>query len=298
MCYKRRSLLKLAKFARFVYMFEISAEIPSNKKPYQMNGGDVGVLILHGFMGSPGSSRPLATHLHDAGFTVHCPLLEGHGHLPERLHRVSHRQWIQQAEDALATLRERCSTVFIIAHSMGCILGAHLVRHNPDIKGFVMIAPLYRVPNKAIYLMRYLRPFVPFLYPVKMKLVPIHLVEQRVLDFDPTIDVNDPEVREWMKTGARLPTSGLDEMLKMTVRGRKLWKRVRVPTLVLQGDEDEVINPKFANVIFGRIKHPDKNLLHLPTGRHELMRPTDPNHTQAWQTIYSFISARSKQKSG
>ncbi|MGB1250936.1 MAG: alpha/beta hydrolase [Candidatus Promineifilaceae bacterium] len=275
-------------------MFKVSAEIPTNKHPYKLNGGRIGVLVLHGFMGSPGSSRPLATFLNNQGLTVHCPLLEGHGHLPERLHRISHRQWLKQAENAFESLREQCDKLFIIAHSMGCILAAHLVRRYDDVQGLVMVAPLYRVPNKSIYLMRYLRPFISFLYPVKMKLVPRHLIEKRVLDFDPTIDVNDPEVREWMEWGVRLPTSGLDEMLKMTRRGKKLWKRIHVPTLLLQGDQDEAIDPNFANRIFGRIKHPDKNILHIPTGRHELIRPADPNHAEAWQHIYSFISARSE----
>lgn len=275
-------------------MFEVSAEIPIIKRPYNLSGGNIGVLILHGFMGSPGSSRPLGTYLQEqAGLTVHCPLLEGHGHLPGRLHRVSHRKWIKQAEAALARLREECDQIFIIAHSMGCILGAHLVRQNRDIKGFVMIAPLYRVPSKAIYLMRYLRPFVPFLYPARMRFVSDELIKRRVLDFDPTIDMNDPEVHEWLKTNLTLPTSGLDELRKMTARGRRLWGKVRIPTLLLQGDQDEAAAPKFANVIFGRINHPDKNILHIPSGRHELMRPADPNHLQAWQHIHAFIAARS-----
>lgn len=40
---------------------------------------NVGVLLLHGFTGSPASMRPWAHFLHQRGFTVRVPLIPGHG---------------------------------------------------------------------------------------------------------------------------------------------------------------------------------------------------------------------------
>jgi carboxylesterase len=48
-------------------------------EPFAFPGGDVGVLLLHGFTGSPQGLRPWGEALREAGFTVRCPRLPGHG---------------------------------------------------------------------------------------------------------------------------------------------------------------------------------------------------------------------------
>ena len=48
----------------------------------------VGVLLVHGYTGSPASMRPWAEYLNQRGFTVRVPLLPGHGTKPEDLNEV------------------------------------------------------------------------------------------------------------------------------------------------------------------------------------------------------------------
>ncbi|MEU2777695.1 hypothetical protein ABZ646_33575, partial [Streptomyces sp. NPDC007162] len=48
-------------------------------EPYRHAGGEVGVLLCHGFTGSPQSLRPWAEHHAAHGLTVSLPLLPGHG---------------------------------------------------------------------------------------------------------------------------------------------------------------------------------------------------------------------------
>src|SRR5215468_4314643 len=48
-------------------------------EPFFHSGGSTGVLLCHGFTGSPASLRPWADHLADAGLTVSLPRLPGHG---------------------------------------------------------------------------------------------------------------------------------------------------------------------------------------------------------------------------
>jgi len=48
--------------------------------PWSSDGDDsVGVLLLHGFTGSPASMRPWGEALADRGWTVRVPRLPGHG---------------------------------------------------------------------------------------------------------------------------------------------------------------------------------------------------------------------------
>ena len=51
----------------------------SGAEAFAFPGGDVGVLLLHGFTGSPQGLRPWGQAFRDDGHTVVCPLLPGHG---------------------------------------------------------------------------------------------------------------------------------------------------------------------------------------------------------------------------
>ena len=54
------------------------ANIPFSRE-IRLEGGKTGVLMVHGFTGSPASIEPWAHALNVAGYTVHVPLLPGHG---------------------------------------------------------------------------------------------------------------------------------------------------------------------------------------------------------------------------
>ena len=47
-------------------------------EPFAADGGEVGVVLSHGFTGTPQSLRPWAEHLAAAGLTVRLPRLPGH----------------------------------------------------------------------------------------------------------------------------------------------------------------------------------------------------------------------------
>ena len=48
-------------------------------EPYAHDGGDIGVLLVHGYTSTPQSMRGWAEHLAGAGYTVRLPRLPGHG---------------------------------------------------------------------------------------------------------------------------------------------------------------------------------------------------------------------------
>lgn len=269
-------------------------EIPEERKSYtllanQEGGGKrIGCLMLHGFMGSPGSSRPMAEYLSAKGITMHCPLQPGHGQYPEKLYKVSHRAWIAEAEEGLERIRQLCDEVFIIGHSMGTVMGAHLVVKYGDIKGMVMLTPLYAIPDKRLAIMPLLRYVMPWLYPHKFRSLQ-KLVRQRVLDFDPTLDFDSPEVQARLPAISRVPTSGLAEMVKMVKHGRKLWSQLTLPILIFQGGDDPAVPPGTMQEIYNLLPSKDKHLETFPEAGHELMRPFEPVHTKVWQMIHQFF---------
>ncbi len=275
--------------------FDPSYYVKPERRAYTLEAGPIGCLMLHGFMGAPISSRPLAKYLAERGITVHCPLLPGHGELPNKLYKITRQDWIDEAEEALAFLRQHCNEIFLMGHSMGTVLCTHLVTHNDDIRGMIMLAPAYDVPDKRLKAMAFLRFVMPWFYPLKMNSLR-KLVIQRLLDYDPSLDLEDPAVQAELSEMTKVPTSSIDEMCKTINLGKKLWPQLNIPAIIFQGDDDVAVPLENTRQLYMVLPNADKKLLVLRGAGHELMRPFDPAHEQVWPAVYSFIEQHFKDR--
>ena len=89
-------------------------------EPFAFEGGDIGVLVVHGFTGSTQSMRYLGEGLHRRfGFTVVGPRLPGHGTSPDDMETTGYLDWMGEAERALSELAKRKNKVFVTGLSMG-----------------------------------------------------------------------------------------------------------------------------------------------------------------------------------
>ena len=275
--------------------FQPDYDVPEERQAYTFFGEPregwerIGCLVLHGFMGSPVSSRDMAMHIAETGLTVHCPLLPGHGNLPYEIHGHTHKEWLAESDEAFDFLSRHCDQIFIIGHSMGAPLSAYLARKHPDVCGLVLLAPLYKVPDWRINFAAFGRYFMPWLYPLKHKAIDRDIFLGRVTDFDPTIDVNDPELQDWLVEATRIPVDGTDEMRKMGNLGRKWWPKVHQPVIVFQGGHDPAVSPGNTEKLFQLLPTADKEMKFFPQVGHELMRPVEPIHKKVWQKIDEFI---------
>lgn len=114
----------------------------SGAEPFAFDGGDVGVLLLHGFTGSPQGLRPWGEALRDAGFTVRCPLLPGHGTDWRDLAARRAPEMVAASEQALDELSTRCPVVAVGALSFGGALALHLAAARArQVRGLVLVNP-------------------------------------------------------------------------------------------------------------------------------------------------------------
>lgn len=275
--------------------FQPAYDVPPERRPYEFTSSAqsphrTGVLFLHGFMGSPISSRPFAEYLNSRGIYVHCPLLPGHGHYPDKLATAGRRSWLAEAEESFAHARARCDRLYLVAHSMGNILAAHVTLKFGGVAGISMLAPVCDVPDRRLRYVKYARFFVPWYYPHKSKRESMqHLVRERVLDFDPTIDFDSPEFQATLPHISRVPLSGMHEMVRVIEYGRTLWPRLDVPVRIYAGAKDVAAPPDNARQILAALPGGDKQLTIYPNAGHELMRPFEPVHTQVWESILAFV---------
>lgn len=132
----------------------VQPPVVAGAEPYAADGtgasGRVGVLVSHGFTGSPYSMRPWAEHLAAAGYTVRLPRLPGHGTTWQDLNTVRWTDWYAEIRKAYAELDERCEVIFACGLSMG---GALVLKLAEDLGVDAKLAGLV-VVNPAIGTMR------------------------------------------------------------------------------------------------------------------------------------------------
>jgi carboxylesterase len=201
----------------------------SDAAPFSADGGPVGVVLSHGFTGMPGSLRPWAEHLAEAGYSVRLPLLPGHGGVWQDTNRSRWPQWYAEVEAAYDDLSARCSTVFAGGLSMGATLVTRLAEEHPDgLAGLVLVNPAYGTQRRDAKL----APYISW------------AVRSR-----PSIggDIKKPGVAE--PAGDRTPVvafASLYKLWKLTVRD---LPKVRTPILMYRSRVDHVVDPLSATLL-------------------------------------------------
>jgi carboxylesterase len=191
-------------------------------EPYAADGGPIGVVLSHGFTGSPQSLRPWAEHLAAAGYTVRLPRLPGHGTRWQDLNATRWPDWYGELERAFDALRSRCEHVFAGGLSMGGTLALRLAEQRAgEVAGLVLVNPSLGTERKDLKLL------VPVLH--------------RVVPSMPGIgsDIRKPGERELAYD--RVPLRALHSLTG-------LWKvtladlpRVTAPTLLYRSRVDHVV---------------------------------------------------------
>lgn len=236
--------------------------------PFLLEGGSTGVLLLHGFTGSPPEMRLVGDYLHERGFTVFAPLLPGHGTSVEDLNASKWTDWADCAEKALAELRSRCERVFVGGLSMGSLLTIYLAGRD-TLPGAILYSPAVKVANRLILL----SPVLKYLVPKKPK--------------SKKSDLTDPEAahRKWSYDA--FPSFAAHELLKLIRRAHRLLPQVTCPLLIVHSTGDETIQADAAEFTCERAGSTDKELVTLHSSGHVLT--VDSEWRRVAEETYRFI---------
>lgn len=206
-------------------------------EPFAHEGSDdIGVLLCHGFTSTPQSMRGWAEHLAEAGHTVRCPLLPGHGTRWQELNRTTWRDWYGAVEQALDELRDRCRSVFVFGLSMGGTLTLRLAELHPDIAGIVLVNPSVMTLRKEAKLLPVLSRVVPSMAAIAG-------------------DIAKPEVVELAYS--RLPLRGMASLQQMWSVVRADLGSVRQPLLLLHSAVDHVVEPENSAIVLNEVGSQD-----------------------------------------
>ncbi len=108
-----------------------------------LRGNSVGVLLIHGFTGSPAELLLLGKFLNRAGFTVLGVRLAGHGTNELNLMKTTNEDWFNSVLDGYKMLGGFCEKVFVAGHSMGGLLALKLAAFFNVEKIVTLSAPIF-----------------------------------------------------------------------------------------------------------------------------------------------------------
>lgn len=208
--------------------------VMSGAEPVTIDGNHVGVLVIHGFTGTPQSMLPLARTFAKAGYTVSLPLLPGHGTAVEDMISTRWTDWSAAAESAYRTLAARCESVVVVGLSMGGTICAWLAAEHREILGAVLINPLIDADLPSVQQLR----------------ASIMAVDG---DTAPGIgsDIAAPGVSELAYQ--RSPVKSLISLLDAASQLKNRLDDICCPVLLLLSPQDHVVDPKSTDVLIGKL---------------------------------------------
>jgi carboxylesterase len=211
---------------------------------------EVGVLLCHGFTGSPHSLRPWGQYLaaEHPDYAIDLPLLPGHGRTWRELQRTGWPDWYGALERAFGELSARCGQVFVMGLSMGGGLALRLAEQHPaEVAGLVLVNPSVTRNKPTEALLPVLSRCVPSISSIGSDVKKPGVVE---IGTDRTpLKAAYSLSRFWRLVAADLP-------------------KVTAPVLVLHSAEDNVVHPRNAALVLARVSSADKAEVVLPESYH------------------------------
>lgn len=241
------------------------------------------VVVVHGFGEHSGRYEEFAQELAKLGWAVGCADLWGHGQSDGK------RGDIGRFEDYLTDLDGIVSGLFLprtslvsytlFGHSFGGLLGAHWAIRSPaNLKSVVLQSALFQVgfplPPLQEAMVRRLVMWRPS-WTVSLSLNP------HWLSHDPNVVqqyADDPLVHNHMTLRCAI---AVEDAMREALAGAS---RIRVPTLVLCGDEDCVVSPAACKLFHERLTC-EKRLRAFPHCFHEL------HHEPVFPTVIEEVAA-------
>jgi carboxylesterase len=219
------------------------------------DGRRVGVLLVHGFTGTPSSVAPWGRHLAAQGLGVSVPLLPGHGTTWRELNRTRWEDWYGEVEGAFEKLRADTDRVVVGGLSMGGALALRLAaRRSRDVAGLVLVNPAVHTERKDVLALPVLKHVVPSF---------------------PAIgnDIRKPGVDE--HAYSRTPLKAAHSMITGWQRLRADLPRVTQPVLLFRSAVDHVVDASSVRILRATLSSRDleervlENSYHVATLDHD-----------------------------
>ncbi|WP_196594452.1 alpha/beta hydrolase [Pectinatus sottacetonis] len=218
--------------------------ILNGAEPFWLNGNKHGILLVHGFTGSPSEMSLLGKYLNHLGYTVMAVRLCGHGTTPEDIERTTWKDWYHSVCDAYYLLKDSCEDVCVIGLSMGGALSLLLSLDFPIQKVVSLSTPVFISSERGLDLLP------PRKYSAGLYIPKAHR------KFATNIGYN------------KMSLAAVHELLDCIQSLKNNLHKIRLPVLIVQSNNDHTVNAESGKYIYDNIKSHHKQLLQLKKSGH------------------------------
>jgi carboxylesterase len=210
-----------------------AAPLSVEARPELTGGRRIGVVLSHGFTGSPASIRPWGEHLAARGYAVEVPRLPGHGTTWQEMNTTAWSDWYAEVTRVFEKLSAENDVVVVGGLSMGGALVLRLAADHPDrVAGVVVVNPA--VATKRL----------------DVKLLPV--LKHVVASFPGIVnDIKKPDVDE--HGYARTPLKAAHSMFKAWPLLVADLPRITAPLLYFRSTVDHVVDELSQPLITGKV---------------------------------------------
>lgn len=206
----------------------------------------IGCLLIHGFTGSPHEVEPVTKHLGELGWRVEAPILAGHIGHPLPLKDTNWHDWIRSAEIVLKELLRSCKRVYVVGFSMGGMIAAYLSVRYPIQRLVLLNASLFYMNPRQIY----------------------KDCARVIKDHFSSTFYDQETIRRYLKKISNTPPRAVIHFRHLIKVVSEDLNFVTVPTLIIQGGKDDLVEPRSARYIYEHIRSSEKELHIMPESKH------------------------------
>lgn len=205
------------------------------------------ILIIHGFGGGTYDEEYLANKLETIrNYDVYTFTLPGHDGIKLNM---KEEKWVKKTEEMLEFLiNNKYKTIYVIGHSMGGVLAARLATKYKEIKKLVLLAAAFRY--------------------LEFKEDEIDVVKS--LTKVPTLAKEYKD--EFISRLQKMPIQSIKEFMNTVKDNEETLKYINIPTLIIQGTDDNLVPPETAEFIYNEIKSQEKEILKEDGVNHDIFR--------------------------
>jgi carboxylesterase len=246
----------------------VYAPIIPTAEPFLFMGDDIGILLVHGFTGTPKEMRTMGEYLANQGHTILGIRLPGHATQPADMLRTRWADWLHAVEDGYHLLHSAGRKVFIMGLSMGGILTL-TAASRLEVTGAVAMSTPYRLPDDPrLPYIKYLAPFVP------------------TVSKGPS-DWHDPAMAQEHVDYPAYPTHAIIELRGLLEEMRQSLPKITGPVLLMHSRTDGGVLPENMPRIYDQLGSQDKTMVWLEQSGHVITR--DQERQRVFEAAEEFV---------
>lgn len=231
-------------------------------RAYSSGQGEFALLLVHGFNNSPRIWDRMVPQLVASGFHCRVMRLPGFAERPNETRKATAEHWLAAIESELQELQAEHPRVAIVGHSLGAVAAIRHLSENPGAaESAVLIAPALAVSNRR-------SPLLPTR--VWHEFGRWTLLFTRFVESPFTMDVHDPERRDYTYGSSFAHRGAIDELYRLTDRVREGDVPFRTPMMMILSRDDQIVSWQAAEHFLRQGSSPENLLVFAPDTGHEL----------------------------